>query len=108
MKGSEALSIASSIATLTGVSFTWLATKGGFENSGIGEIAVKSVLAIIGVLLSIGVLFFVVRSFSNGLKAAKPELHVYYWTFGLAFSVFLAAIAIGVIYAFATFFWNMQ
>ncbi|MGN8124567.1 hypothetical protein ACTJK9_22675 [Pseudomonas sp. 22082] len=108
VKGSEALSIASSIATLTGVSFTWLATKGGFENAGMVEIGFKSVSAAIGILLSIGILFLTVRAFSAGYEKAKPENHVFCWTFGLALSVFVASIPIAIIYGCAAFIWSIH
>lgn len=108
MKGSEALSIASSIATLTGVSFTWLATKGGFENAGVDEIGFKSVSAVIGILLAIGVLFLLVRCFSAGLARAKPEHHVYCWTFGLAIGLFLTILPMVSIYSLVLFFWSIH
>lgn len=108
VKGSEALSIASSIATLTGVSFTWLATIGGFKNAGIVEIGFKSVSAVIGILLSIGVLFLVVRLFSGRLENAKPEHRAYCWTFGLAISVFFAAMFIALIYSGVFYFWDIR
>jgi len=108
VKGSEALSIASSIATLTGVSFTWLATKGGFENAGVDEIGFKSVSAVIGILLAIGVLFLLVRCFSGALAKAKPEHHVYCWTFGLAIGLFLTILPMTLIYTLVMFFWSIH
>ncbi|MGY2222418.1 hypothetical protein ACW9IK_06970 [Pseudomonas gingeri] len=108
MKGAEALSIASSIATLTGVSFTWLVSAGGFTNSSAIEIAFKSVSAIIAVLVSIGVVFLIVRSFAKSLEMTPPSNHVYNWTFGLAVAIFVGAAALGIIAGCATFFWEIH
>jgi hypothetical protein len=108
LKGSEALSIASSIATLTGVSFTWVATKGGFENAGVDEIGFKSISAIIGMLLAIGVLYWLIQRFSVALKNAKPENRVYCWTFGLAIGLCFTTLPMVLIYALVTFVWSIH
>ncbi|MFJ3114889.1 hypothetical protein ACIPI6_00005 [Pseudomonas protegens] len=108
MKGAEALSIASSIATLTGVSFTWLATVGGFGNASAVEIAFKSVSAIIAVLVSIGVTFLVVRTFAKVLEVTSQDNRVYVWTFGLAFAIFIGAASLGAIAGCAYFFWEVH
>ena len=108
MKASEALSISSSIATLMGVSFTWLVTAGGFTNASAIEIAFKSVSAIIAVLVSIGVVFLIVRSFVKALVMTQPHHHVYVWTFGLAVAIFVGAALLGLIVGCATFFWEVS
>lgn len=108
VKGSEALSIASSIATLTGVSFTWLATVGGFKNASAVEIAFKGVSAIIAVLVSIGVTFFIVRSFAKILEMTQPDNRIYVWTFGLAMAIFIWALSLGTLMGCAYFFWEVR
>ena len=108
MKGSEALSIASSIATLTGVSFTWLATVGGFKNASAVEIAFKGVSAIIAVLVSIGVTFLVVRFFAKVLEMTQSDNRIYVWTFGLALAVFIWAVSLGTTVGCAYFFWEVR
>jgi hypothetical protein len=108
VKWSEALSIASSIATLTGVSLAGMSRFGGFESAGVVEIGFKSVSAIICVLLSIGVLYGVVQAFSKALAGTKAEHHPYIWTFGLALAVFVASVALGLLYALAYFYWDIH
>lgn len=81
---------------------------GGFADAGIVEIGFKSVSAIICVLLSIGVLYGVVQSFSKGLANTKVEHHPYVWTFGLALAVFVTAVALALLYALASFYWEVH
>lgn len=108
MKWSEALSIASSIATLTGVSLAGMSKLGGFKDAGVVEIAFKSVSAIFCVLVAIGVLYFVVQKFSKTLAGMKEEDHPYMWTFGLAIAVLATACAWGLLYWIALFYWDVH
>jgi hypothetical protein len=108
VKWSDALSIASSIATLTGVSLAGMSKLGGFANAGVDEIAFKSVSAIVCVLLSIGVLYGVIQSFSKALANTKSEYHFYIWTFGLALAVFVSGLSLGLLYALASFYWSVH
>ncbi len=108
VRWSDALSIASSIATLTGISLAGMSKHGGFADAGVVEIGFKSVSAIVCVLLSIGVLYGVVQWFSKALAGTRTENHPYIWTFGLALAVFVSAVALGLLYALASFYWDVH
>jgi len=108
VKWSEALSIASSIATLTGLSLKTMADSGGFKDAGVDEIAFKSVSAIFCALVSIGVLYGAVHFFSKQLTGMKPEYRPYMWTIGLALTFLFASVVIGTLYGVALFFWDVR
>jgi len=108
MKASEALSIGSSIATLTGVSFTWLATLGDFKNASAGVVFFKGTIAIIAGLLLIGISYGLVQLFISLRNETKPQHHVYVWTFGLATCIFIASFLIGMVWMVAYFLWTIR
>ncbi|WP_188036233.1 hypothetical protein [Pseudomonas sp. EZ-C24] len=108
MKWSEALSIASSIATLTGVSLAGMSNLGGFKGAGVAEVGFKSVSAIFCVLVAIGVLYFVVQKFSKTLAGMEGEERPYMWTFGLAVAFLFTAAAWGLLYWVASFYWDVR
>lgn len=108
VKWSEALSIASSIATLTGVSLAGMSKLGGFEDAGMVEIGFKGVSAIVCVLFAIGALYGVVQGFSWGLAITKDQYRPYMWTFGLAIAVLVASAALGLLSLIASFYWEVH
>lgn len=108
MKWSEMLSIASSIASLTGVSLVWLATQQAVQDVSILKIVFQGVVGLIASLLTIGLLFLLVRAFVAVLDSSHQEDAVFVWTFGLALWIAAGGAVISSVWGVTVFLWSIN
>ncbi|NVZ36567.1 hypothetical protein HX786_00665 [Pseudomonas sp. 21615526] len=108
MKWSEMLSVASSIATLTGVSLVWLSTQQALQNVSILKMMFQGVVGLIASLVTIGLFFLLVSGFVAVLNDCKQKDVVYVWTFGLALWIAGGAAVIWFVWGVAVFLWSIN
>ncbi|MFJ4386981.1 hypothetical protein ACIP02_21970 [Pseudomonas sp. NPDC089408] len=108
MKWTDMLSVASSIATLTGVSLVWLSTQPAFKSVSILALAFQGVVGLVASLLTVGVTFFLVRTHSSALEEVKPRNVIYVWTLCLSILIVAWLIAMSIIWSFAMMLWSIK